>query len=73
MKAIYTQAQPIPYLNVSEGARLLGVTHQRFSRAITKLEIPVIRQGYSLLFPRKKLRAVGRYLTDKKSGAKKTG
>ena len=73
MKAIYTQADPIPYLNVSEAARLLGVTNQRLSRALTKLEVPVQRKGYSLLFPQKKLGAVERYLAGKKSGAKKTG
>lgn len=67
MTTLYTEAKSIPYLNVSEGARLLGVTHQRFARAITKLKIPVIRKGYSLLFPQQKLGAVGRYLSRKKA------
>jgi len=73
MKAIYTQADPVPYLNVSEAARILGVTNQRLSRALTKLKIPVSRKGYSILFPQKRLGAVSRYLAVKKSGAKKTG
>lgn len=73
MKSLYTQAEPLPYLNVSEGAKALGVTNQRLSRALKILRVPVIRKGYTVLFPKKKLEEIKRYLVGKKSGAKKTG
>jgi hypothetical protein len=65
----YTQAES-GKINITEGARILGVTNQRFSRALSKLKIPVERRGNVILFPQRRMGAISRYLNDRKKDAK---
>ena len=69
----YTNIEPIQ-INISEGARALGVSHQRFSRALRALEIPVTRVGNTLLYPKNMTGRVSRFLKDrqKRSGVEKS-